>query len=151
MTDPKEKALSILKARDKTEYELIEALRIAGYSEEEITETLLYLKDMGYIDDLSYAGRYVQISMDKRRGPKRIERELIEKGVKSSVIYDVMSDEMDYEWETDTAESIAQEIKSKNPALREDKLIAKIVNKLSYEGFDEDIINEIIEKSFIEK
>lgn len=146
MKDPKEKALSLLKNRDKTECEMRDALEKNQFSPDQIDDTVFYLKDMGYIDDEAYAYKYVEMSMDKRRGPLRIVRELEMKGIPRDVIDDAIEETMEDQWEWDIAEAIAEDIKHKNSSLSDEKILAKIVNKLSYEGFSEEIINEIAEE-----
>lgn len=145
MADPKEKAISLLKNRDKTEYEIKEALKKNGFSEIEIEDTIEYLLRMKYINDEEYAARFIEISMGKKRGPLRITRELEAKGVHFSIIENALYDNMDSDWEWETAETIVASIKSKNSGLNDDKVLAKIVNKLNYEGFSEEIINDIVE------
>lgn len=150
MHDVKERALKLLKKRDKTEHEIKETLSKDGYDEIQIEETIEYLKNLRYIDDYEYALRFIEISMDKNRGPLRITKELAVKGISSDVIEDALYERMSGQWEWDTARSIADGIKSKYPSLSEEKLLAKIVNKLSYEGFSEEVISDVAEDFYSE-
>ncbi len=148
MQDPKEKAVSLLKNSPKTEREMRSALEKSGFSQEGIDETIEFLVDLGYMDDVKYAVDFVEMSMAKKRGPLRIKRELEAKGVESDIIEDSIRCTMDDQWEWDMADQIVTEIKSNNPSLKEDKILAKIVNKLTYEGFSDDVINEIVGKFY---
>lgn len=138
-----EKAMSILAKRDKTEYEMKEALKKAGFDHNEIEDTLSYLKEKKYINDNNYAERFVEISLEKKRGPYRIRRELKQKGVDSFVIDDAIYNVMDEDWEINTAKLIADTINRKNVGLKQEKILAKIINKLRYEGFSDSVISEI--------
>jgi len=141
----KEKALALLKNRDKTVFEISEALKKNSFGEDNITETINYLKDLGYLDDFTYAANFTEMSMDKRRGPLRITRELEAKGISRDLIDATLKKEMDDQWERNNARLLAHEIKKKNTTLASDKQLAKIVNKLTYEGYSEDVIKEITE------
>ena len=148
MNDIKETALSLLKNRDKTESEVTETLIKKGFEPGAVGETVEYLKDMRYIDDFSYATRYIEMSMEKMRGPLRISRELKLKGIDDDLIDDVLAEVLDDQWEWDTADLIVEDIKSKNPSLGNDRLLVKIINKLTYEGFSDDVISDVTERLY---
>lgn len=141
--DPKAKAIALLKNKDKTEYEIKEALLKAQFDQAQIDETIEYLKELRYIDDIKYANNYIESSMEKNRGPNRMRRELESKGVSINDIEDCIYEMIDDEWEIQTAQKIVDDISYKYSNLKEEKLLAKIVNKLNYEGFSEDVINDI--------
>lgn len=143
MKDPKEKAISLLKNRDKTEHEIREALAKSGFDEIQIEDTIEYLQDSKYIDDIRYTENYVDSSKEKRRGPNRMRRDLASKGIDSNIIEDILYSSVDYEWELNTANQIAENISTKHPNLGDDKLLAKVINKLNYEGFSNDVISEV--------
>lgn len=145
MQDSREKAIAILKNKDKTEFEMRSALEKNGYSAEEIDGTIEYLVELSYIDDVAYTVNFVEMSMEKRRGPIRITRELAAKGIEDGVIRDCISDIMCDQWEWETARAIAEDIRRKNPSVTGDKVLARIVNKLTYEGFSDDVVSEIAE------
>jgi regulatory protein len=140
----KSKALSLLNNRDKTEYEMRDSLRKAGFDGSDVDATIEYLKDMKYIDDESYAYRFIEMCMEKKRGPYRMRRDLKSRGVAPPVIEDAIYELVTDDWEWNTAEALVNDIKYKNSDLRTDKLLAKIVNKLSYEGFSDYIVNDVV-------
>lgn len=148
MVDAREKALSLLKMQDKTENEMYKALERAGFDEEEVDETMVYLKGSGYIDDISYTERYTEMSIEKCRGPRRIRRDLEAKGVNGNTIDDILYEKYGSDLEREIAEQIVKNILAVNPFLSEKKLLRKIINKLHYEGFNDDIIDQMAEEIY---
>ena len=146
MPDAKEAALKFLKNKDRTEQEIVRFLKKNGWDQVGIEDTLEYLKALHYVDDYQYAVNFLEMSMDRNRGPLRIARELSAKGIVSHIIEDAMYEVMPQEWERNAALRISDDIQSKNPSLSNEKLLAKIVNKLSYEGFNEEVINDMAEE-----
>lgn len=148
MADAKERALALLKNRDKTEYEIRAALKKAGFPDGDVDETIEYLKGLDYINDESYVTKFIEMSVEKKRGPLRIHRDLAAKGIDAGMIDDLIHEVLDDQWEWDIADCIVTDIKKSNPSLSREKLLTKIVNKLNYEGFSSEVINEIAEELY---
>lgn len=53
------KALSLLKSRDHSEKELIQKLKMSGYPDSVIRDTMTYIDSYHYIDDTRYAANYI--------------------------------------------------------------------------------------------
>jgi regulatory protein len=88
----RERALRLLGLRDRSRRELERRLHQAGFSPEVVAETLLWLSDLGYVDDRRFAGAY---AAEKRRtgwGSARVRAELAGKGVERSLIDEVLAD-----------------------------------------------------------
>ena len=81
----RESAFRILERSSKTEKELIEKLKGKGYLEEEIKKTIEYLKEYKFIDNYSYAERYVNEKI-KSQGIRKIKYSLIQKGIEENII-----------------------------------------------------------------
>lgn len=81
----KDKALSLLNYRMRTEKELKSKLIAAGFSEEAADEAIEYVKSFGYLDDRAYADQYVA-SRRAVKGDIVLRRELREKGVDDEII-----------------------------------------------------------------
>lgn len=74
------RCMNLLKSRDYTEHRLRTKLKQGFYPDKIIEEALAYVKGYGYVDDVRYAGAYMnQASAVKSR--KQIENYLMEKGV----------------------------------------------------------------------
>ena len=69
------RAMHLLTRRDYTEQEIRQRLRKGKYPEEVIEEAVSYVKAYHYVDDESYARRYVEQYRDKK-GVRKIRMEL---------------------------------------------------------------------------
>ena len=102
--DCREQALKLLSFKDRTEKELRGRLGEKGYSEDEIEETIEFLKEYKYIDDASYARKYASDGIKlKGHGPGRIKTELLHKGIDRGTVEEVLE-----EMETDPREQIEE-------------------------------------------
>lgn len=82
MTNPRDYALYLIEFRDRTEKELREKLFGKGYAEEQIEDTVEFLKNYGYIDDKRYASHFIHDAINlKKWGKIRIRTELLRKGI----------------------------------------------------------------------
>lgn len=100
--DCREQALKLISFRDRTEKELRDRLEEKEYNEDEIEETIDFLKNYGYIDDSRYARRFAADSVKlKGHGPGRIKTELLRKGIDRETVEIVLE-----EMETDPREQL---------------------------------------------
>ncbi len=82
MINSRDYALYLIEFRDRTEKELREKLVAKGYGEEQIEDTVEFLKNYGYIDDKRYASHFISDAINlKKWGKIRIRTELLRKGV----------------------------------------------------------------------
>lgn len=81
----RECALSLLEYRDRTEQELRQKLAEREYSEDEIEETVLFLKEYRYLDDESYAERFIR-SQSGKKSVRQIKAVLEQKGIDRETI-----------------------------------------------------------------
>lgn len=95
----KKRAMHILEKHDKTEQQLREKLRENRYPSESIENAIEYVKSYGYIDDASYARRYVEYRI-KRKSKKQLKMELIGKGISSEIIAEIFEEMEDSELDT---------------------------------------------------
>lgn len=79
------RAMNLLKAREYTEKRLRDKLKEGLYSNEIIDEAITYVKNFRYIDDERYARQYIEYQLDFR-SKKRIETDLLGKGVSKDII-----------------------------------------------------------------
>lgn len=95
----KKRCLNLLRSRDYTKKELSGKLKLGGYPEAVIEEAISYVESYGYIGDEYYARKYIETYRDTK-SRKRIEQDLMQKGVPKAVIdriYSGFSDEEDPE------------------------------------------------------
>ncbi len=81
----KDRALYILGSMDKTEKQLKDKLKDSFYPDIITDRVVDFLKEYGYIDDMRYTEAYIK-SRKNRSSKRRIECELMKKGVAMSVI-----------------------------------------------------------------
>ena len=87
MTNPRDYALYLIEFRDRTEKELREKLVGKGYGEEEIEDTVEFLRNYGYLDDKRYASHFIHDAINlKKWGKIRIRTELARKGIDREII-----------------------------------------------------------------
>lgn len=96
--DAKTVALRLLTVRDRSTHELRTRLE-QRFPAEEVEETLQYLKQIGYLDDLRFARSFVQYRNDHRpTGNYLLRLELGGKGIPDSHIDQVLNPpELEYE------------------------------------------------------
>lgn len=82
------RCMNLLKQRDYTESELCRKLESGGYPDEVIRIALDYVKSYGYVDDESYAKKYVETYCD-RKSVLRIETDLLKKGISRETVRNV--------------------------------------------------------------
>lgn len=95
----KKRAMHILEKHDKTEQQLREKLRENRYPTECIENAIKYVKSYGYVDDASYARRYVEYRI-KKKSKKQLKMELLGKGISSEIISEVFEAVEDSELDT---------------------------------------------------
>ena len=88
-----EKAMALLLHKDRTERELIDKLKGAGFSDEAVSFALEYVRSYGYIDDLRYATAYTDYHRTSK-SKREIRRKLKEKGISDNILSEVFSDYM---------------------------------------------------------
>jgi len=92
------KAGELLARRDHSEKELREKLRQKGFTDGADT-AIEKLRGYGYVDDARFAARYAaELQRLKQFGKKRIEQELLRKGIDRAVIAQTL-DEMTFDTE----------------------------------------------------
>ncbi len=79
------RCMNLLKSMDRTEEQLRQKLRMGGYPPEVIDTALDYVKSFGYVNDASYAERYIT---GRRESCSRLQmtRDLMMKGLDRDVI-----------------------------------------------------------------
>ena len=85
-------AFRLLKFRPRSEYELWQRLKRRGFSESAVGETLFFLKEKKFVDDLEFVRIWVQSRLKKPFGINRIKQELGIKGIGKDLIERVFED-----------------------------------------------------------
>ena len=135
----KDQALFWLEYGNRTETEMVRYLQKKDYDEREIAECMAFLVDLSLIDDKRYAFRFVEVSMEKGRGPLRIRHELAEKGIAGAIVDEAIAELYDRGTEREIALALAEKA-FRNLELPEGERLsekdkAKILRKLATAGF----------------
>ena len=88
----KKKAMNLLLHNDRTEKELRDRLKRAGFSEMAEEEAIAYVRSFHYIDDARYAKRFVELYQN-RKSKKQLMLDLSRRGVSDTDIQDAFSEE----------------------------------------------------------
>ena len=140
--NPRDKALRLLAVRDRTEQELRERFLRDGYEEKETEDTLLWLKDIGYIDDAKTAKGMVEYHNRFRPlGRRGLEYQLRRKGVDNAIVDEVLnSADKDFDMALELAGKRAQSL-SRLPVEAQKRRLASFLQR---RGFSWDIVRRVI-------
>ena len=109
-----------------------------GFSKPVAKETVDHAEEYGYINDHTYAERYVEINSGKK-GYYKLKNELTNKGVSTPIINEVLSVLPD---QSDEIFALTKKLAKKIPENAEER--AKLARKLASRGFSFDQINAAI-------
>ena len=149
-----EQAADFLAVRDYSSGSLIKKLKEKGHSTENAMHAVRELTERGYLDDVAFSINFIQKAMEAGKGKRRIERELVEKGIDCLAAKDLLAQmaEQIVQSETERALFQAQKIldtfyleqeQEGSPTLT-DKQLGKVARRLSSLGYESSTIYEII-------
>jgi len=143
-----EQLAKYLSPRMRTAEEAKQHLRDKGFDEAEIRETVNEFIRLGYLNDADYVRAYCEYAYDKKRGRKRIARELEQKGISPDVIRDGIDDFVyeNHVNEDAAAQQIADRVldEAAQPAGR--RQAAKIARKLEGLGYESGTILRVLDR-----
>lgn len=136
-------AMNLLVKKDYTSKELTDKLTKAGYTANSAQAALAYVSSYHYVDDLSYARRYLETYSD-RKSIRKMQMELRQKGI-SDELFARARDEAQLEEETDTLRYYAQK-KARSLDLSQDKDRQKLLRFLVGRGFPFGAAKEMLDE-----
>lgn len=146
--DIRQTALSYLEHRMRTTKEMRKRLLDKGFSESECDETIVWLKESRYLDDVSYGSEYLRYGFEKRRSINRIKVELKEKGLTpEDTEQAIFAYEDEYEIDIMEEEYSRAQAEAKRIAQREgtgEKAMAKAGRRLSSLGYSASTIYKVL-------
>ena len=163
-------ALRYLEIKERSAIEVKSHLIAKGFSEEEIETEMNFLEELKYLDDERFCSNYIQYGLSKGRGPVRLQQELSEKGIDSSMIRESLEEIFDRRAERETAlKEAKKQLRQKQSmfvefpgsssgngdidSIEEDeaaaegpdeKTLARIGRKLNSLGYHSDIIYDVL-------
>lgn len=143
----KSRAINYISGKLKTKYEVRLKLKENGFAEDVIDEVLDILEKEEYLNDKVYCEIFIE---DKKKlngyGKNKIKSLLIQKGISKNIFEDFLN-EFEYDEEFDNA--LKMGIKKLELLSNEEdnfKKKQKIINYLTYRGFDFDVINDVLKE-----
>ncbi len=143
------RAMHLLEKRPYTERDMRNKLKEGLYDQDSIDEAIDYLKSFGYIDDHAYASQYID-TYTQNRSARRLEQDLMKKGINKDVISEVLAIKRD-EGELGDEESMIRSLLEKrgfDPENSDSKTIAKNVRFLYQKGFSPETIARVMRQDF---
>lgn len=142
--------LKYLNTRVRSKKEIWEYLKRKEYAPVYIENAITILEKQGYINDLNFAKAFLNNRLiTTSNGPYKIKSDLKERGVSSSIIEEVLTEYT----ESIQREKISKQITrmTKSNRTRGNKLLkSKIYNELAKEGFQPQLIHELVEGIVLE-
>ena len=131
----------LLKYRGRSKFEMISRLRKKGYTPAISKQVVKYLEESNYINDKDFARLFVNYSLEKGWGPKRVEASFKKLGILAQlrkIVY-----EKDLIYNQKMREIIQEKLryyKVNKPAIPAQKACQRIVMHLERKGFDREVI-----------
>lgn len=140
----KQRALRMLAARDRSEYEIKTRLIQLGFDENAAEGAVLQLKSIGYINDRLFASKFISDRLKlKPQSKKALVYELEKKGISPDIIEEVMNEfELD---ESLIAYRLAKRKYGKYD-VTDPKIQRRIASFLAHKGFSYDMVKNILEQ-----
>lgn len=142
-------AFRLCEGFSRSEFQIISKLKEKNYTKENIDPTISHLKEIGLINDQKFAENFVNYSLRKRWGLKKIIRELEIRKVSKADYSDLINTLDD---KTEFIES-AMNLGAKKLRMIAGKPVQKqkeaLMRHLITKGYDYDIIKEVTRKLII--
>ncbi|SES70573.1 regulatory protein [Natronincola peptidivorans] len=135
------KAFSYLSYKSRTEKEVISYLSKNDFDDTVISEVIIKLRDLNYVNDNTYAIDYVNNSIEKQtKGINLIRKELLEKGINEKIVSEHLA-LYSSNLEIRTIENVTKKFFSSKKSLPLNQIKAKLYSRLLQRGFTIDTIN----------
>ncbi len=93
MINAREYALKLISIKDRTKKELTDKLKEKNYEQSDIENTVDFLEEYGYINDVRYAAAFTSDAINiKKWGKSRIRIELLRKGIEREIAENSIED-----------------------------------------------------------
>lgn len=137
-------ALKALKNRFRSVKDLKELLLKKEYPIEYVEKAIDKLLKQGYLNDQSFAKAYINNQMiTSSKGPRKIEKELLDKGVQSDIIFKEL-EVFTKEEQISKIKKIATRLIKSNRSRGGAVLRRKITHDIQMAGYDVSLINSVL-------
>ncbi len=128
--------MDLLARREHSWFELERKLKLKGFAPEEIPRALDGLVRDGLLSDERFAEGYCRMRVNRGYGPRRIQQELLERGVSDTLITLVIAEYRQADWIELARSAWRKKFSGKLP--REYKAWATQRRFLQYRGFTDE-------------
>jgi len=139
-------AFLLLKFRLRSEAELLERLKLKGFSEELSQSTVNFLKDKEFIDDRVFARGWVASRLKRPFGLRRIKQELAAKGLNKEIIEGSLAQAKEGYNESQIVSELARQRFSRQKGIEPQKAKMRVYAYLLRRGFSPDTVSDIIKQ-----
>ena len=140
--------LRLISLRPRTEYELKSRMEEKGYADEVITGIVGVLKEEGLVNDLKFAGDWIDSRLRTNpRGVKGLKDELTKKGVSKEVIEEAMSQREEGLDERAIALELLKDMLQGESGQPDNKMKARLYSFLLRRGFDAEVAEEAVNEA----
>lgn len=137
------RAMHLLTAQDRTEFQIREKLKRDGHPREVVECAIDYVKSYHYIDDTRYAESYVH-SMQGRKSSRWISFELERKGISRTIIEQVMEKSEEVSEEAMIEELVRK--RAGEPHKLDEKELRRLYGYLMRRGFQSQEIGSVLHR-----
>jgi regulatory protein len=142
----KNDSLKIIEKSYKSEKEVFDKLTNRGYDERTVAKTIEFLRNYNFLSDENFTELYIKDKI-KTHGKNKIKYSLLRKGIDENIILQALN-KVDSLIEQQTALAMAEKkykilVKSENDKR---KVFGKLWEHLSRNGFNKELIEEVINK-----
>jgi len=106
MISAREKALGYLSRFARTERQVADYLRRKDFPDEEIGETLAFLRERGFVNDRSFAESYIEARVRHCDGPLKIKHLLFQKGIAPRLTDELLRSFYPFELQVEKAKTL---------------------------------------------
>ena len=149
-TDPFNKAKNyaflLLKFRPRSEKEIGERLKRKKFDTEVIRETILFLKENGFVDDSYFAKVWLESRIKRPLGLKKLRAELRQKGVDKEIIDSQIEEISKGYCEEDVVLKLAKDRLNKLKGVEPVKAKRRLFEYLLRRGFSTEVIIDIVNR-----
>lgn len=132
--------LNLILARPRSEFEINTKLKLKKLTKEESEEITSKLKDLGYLNDQSFAKWWIKNRKDFKSISKlKLSSELAQKGVSSKIANQALQEEFSQEDELKSLKDLVAKKQAKYPDRQ------KLISYLASKGFRYSLIKEALD------
>lgn len=138
------RAVLILSYRSRSVYELSDRLNRAGFSDKIITTAIDKLKQLGYLDDESFAQSWAKNRLSSKfYGPRRVKQELKLKGLCDELIAKTIEENTSIEDEYKQAIVLAENKLSSYRGLEKKVMFRRLSQFLIRRGYNPEVVYDV--------